>query len=215
MEFLKNQFNRIQQQLGGLSASQRMLAGALVVIMVMTLMGWGTFAGRTEMEVLLDQPMQADEIATITTHLEARGIAAKVVGDRIQVPSEKRIEALADLVFNQLMPADTKNGFDDMFSKVSPFASNQTQQQMFLSAKQAVLGQIIRHFPRVSAASVIIDPSYERGLGGAEPRATVNIKLRSSEKPDQHLFAAAADLLAGAVARLDRSQVHVIVDGAS
>src|SRR5205814_1906374 len=129
--------------------------------------------------------------------------------------SERRMEALADLVFNQLMPADTKNGLDDILSKMSPFASNQTQNQMFLSAKQAVLGQIIRHFPRVSHASVLIDPSYERGLGGAEPRATVNIQLRSSEKPDQRLIDAAADLLAGAVAHLDRSQVHVIVDGAS
>ena len=44
MDFLKTQLARIQQQLGGLTASQRMLSGTLVVIMVMTLYWWTRYA---------------------------------------------------------------------------------------------------------------------------------------------------------------------------
>ena len=55
MDFLKSQLDRIQQQLAGLNASQKMLTGSLIVIMVMTLFYWGRYAGSPEMEPLLDQ----------------------------------------------------------------------------------------------------------------------------------------------------------------
>ena len=38
MDFLKVQFNRIQEQLAGLTATQKMLVFSLLTIMVMTLL---------------------------------------------------------------------------------------------------------------------------------------------------------------------------------
>ena len=54
MDVLKKQFDRIQQQLSGLSASQKMLTASLVAIMVMTFLWWGHYAGSSEMEPVVN-----------------------------------------------------------------------------------------------------------------------------------------------------------------
>ena len=74
MEFLKSQLARVQEQFSHLTASQKMLAAALVVITVMTLYWWTTFAGKAEMEVLFDQPMSSDQIAQAIAQLRAANI---------------------------------------------------------------------------------------------------------------------------------------------
>src|SRR6266513_4164513 len=85
MEFLKTQFARVQEQFSHLTASQKMLAAALVFITVMTLYWWTTFAGKADMEVLFDQPMSADEINKAVVQLTAAGIDCQAVGDRLHV----------------------------------------------------------------------------------------------------------------------------------
>ena len=65
MDFVKNQIQRIQQQLAGLTASQRMLTAALVVIMVMTLLYWGRTAGTAEMTPLLEQSFTQNDLGAI------------------------------------------------------------------------------------------------------------------------------------------------------
>ena len=50
MDLLKKQLEKIQQQLTGLSASQKMLTASLVAIMVMTFVFWGRYASNSEME---------------------------------------------------------------------------------------------------------------------------------------------------------------------
>src|SRR5688572_6455901 len=65
MDFVKSQFDRIQQQLNGLTPSQKMLTGTLVTIMVMTLVWWGKYAGQPEMAPLLSQPLTDAEVSRI------------------------------------------------------------------------------------------------------------------------------------------------------
>src|SRR5207245_2623092 len=73
MEFLKTQLARVQEQFAQLTASQKMLAAALVVITVMSLYHWTTFAGKSEMEALFNAPMGADQTAAAVRHLQGRG----------------------------------------------------------------------------------------------------------------------------------------------
>src|SRR2546421_325471 len=46
MDFLKSQSGRLQQQFAQLTASQKMLSVSLVIIMAMTLVWWGRYAGQ-------------------------------------------------------------------------------------------------------------------------------------------------------------------------
>src|SRR5690349_14794081 len=103
MDFVKNQFQRIQQQLTGLTASQKMLTGALVAIMVMTLLYWGRYAGTAELEPLLEQDFDQPTVARITEQLQRKSINYKVEGNRVLVASDRKMEALADLFYTRTL----------------------------------------------------------------------------------------------------------------
>lgn len=214
MDFLKAQIDRIQQQLAGLTASQRMLTGALVVIMVMTLVWLGKYAGAPEMTPLLEQSLQPDEIGRINSYLESKGISTVVTGDKLMVPKDRQYAILADLGYAQMLPRDTKTGFDFIAKNMSTWDSQQQTDRMWNEAKQLTLAQIIRGFPDVTNAQVIIDPTSKRPLGGeVKPTASININMRSGAKPDKKLIYAAADLVCGSQANLSRGSINVIIDG--
>jgi flagellar biosynthesis/type III secretory pathway M-ring protein FliF/YscJ len=220
MDFLKNQAAKIREQLAGLTPSQRMLAGSLAVIMVMTLMWWTRYAGTSEMEDLYAQDLSAEDLARISSELESHGIAKKVVGNRIQVAPERKLEAQGMLSFNQAGPHDTSSGFDEIYNKMnSPWNPSDTQAVMFNRAKEATLAQIMREWPGVRDARVVINNAQRRVFGEASvmPSATVSLKLKGSgEKPTtKRLIEASADTVAGAVSGMLRSKVNVIIDGAS
>ncbi len=220
MDFLKNQAAKIREQLAGLTASQRMLAGSLAVIMVMTLMWWTRYAGTSEMEDLYSQDLTAEEMASVSTSLDTHAIAKKVVGNRIQVASERKMEALSMVQFDQAGPRDTSGGFDEIITKMnSPWNTDMTQTVMFNRAKEATLAQIMREWPGVRDARIVINNAQRRAFGEASvmPTATVNLKMKTSgEKPaTKRLIEAAADTVAGAVSGMIRSKVNVIIDGAS
>ncbi|MCC6424119.1 MAG: hypothetical protein IT447_11625 [Phycisphaerales bacterium] len=218
MDVIKSQLLRIQQQLSGLSASQKMLVAALVTIMVMTMLYWARYAGTAEMEALLDQPFTADEISRVTTKLASRGIRYQVNGDRVMVPTDRKYEALADLSYEQLLPRNTETGFDIIAKQINAFMPNSQVQAMYIQAKQITLAKVIGNYPGVSSATVLIDPKDEVRLGknSISPTAMVTIQTRSGERFDvKRLVVASADAVVGAQAGLQRKNITVIVDGRS
>jgi flagellar biosynthesis/type III secretory pathway M-ring protein FliF/YscJ len=219
MDFVKVQFEKIKEQLGGLNSSQRMLAGSLAVIMVMTLLWWSRYAGTAEMEDLLGQDFTGEDLSKVTLLLDSKGIPRKVNGARVQVPADRRMEALALLTYEQIGPSDTSAGFDDIIAKMdSPWNTQVKQDEMFKRAKETTLAQVMREWPGVRDARVVINAAQKRAFGEADvsPSATVNLRMkRAGEKPGKQLIGAAADTVAGAVAGMDRTRVNVIVDGAS
>ncbi len=213
MDFLKNQLDRIQQQLAGLNASQKMLTGTLVAIMIVTLIWWGRFASEPEMMPLLDMPMAAEDLARIPDHLRAKGIPATVIGDKIYVPAKQHRHALADLTYARMLPKNTSAAFDRILNQMTMFDSPSKQQALWNEAKQAKLSEIISALEGVADATVIIDSSQRRGLNRAsEPRAMINITMRPGYNPTQHLVNAAADLVAGAQHGLRTSEIRVVID---
>lgn len=214
MDFVKSQLARIQQQLQGLSASQKMLSGTLVAIMVMTLFYWSRYASEPEMVPVTVQALSTDQIAPITTQLSAKGVKYRVEGDRVLIPSDRRYEVFADLYYQQLVPSDLRNGFDELFKSASPWESPAQQQARVNRAREITAANIISRFPQVASAQVIIDPNAERRIGlSVQPSAAVYISMRPGHKPDKRLVNAAADLISGSVASLPRERVAVVIDG--
>src|SRR3954469_2874852 len=219
MDFLKAQGQKIREQLAGLTPSQRMLAGALAVIMVMTLLWWSRYAATSEMEDLLSQDLSSEDVSRIGMLLDAHKIPRQMNGSRIQVPAERRIEAVGLVTFEQIGPRDTSAGFDEVIAKMnSPWNTDRTQDVMFNRAKEATLAQFMREWPGVRDARVVINNAARRAFGEASvaPSATVNLKMKNvGDKPGKKLIDAAANTLVGAVSGMTRSKVTVIVDGAS
>src|SRR6476661_1906744 len=106
MDALKAQLAKIQQQLGGLTASQKMLTASLAAIMVMTLLWWGRYASTADMVAVLDQPTRPEDVTRIKTKLTSVGIDSRVDGDRVMVPADKKDEAVATLAFEGMLPVD-------------------------------------------------------------------------------------------------------------
>lgn len=216
MELLKSYASRVGQQLGQLSVTQKMLAACLVVIIVMTVLYSGQFAMQPEMVPVLDQAFAQDDVARVTAQLVSRNINYKVQGDRILIPAERRFEVLADLGYSQLLPRDTKSGFDEIAKQMNPFMPDSTNRVMWNRAKELSLAAVIRNFPNVANAVVIIDPTNEHRIGQpVQPTATVNITMRNGIKPGRQLINAAADVLVGSQASLARGRITVIADGVS
>ncbi len=215
MDLLKTQLDRIQKQLASLSASQKMLTAALVAIMVMTLVWWGRYAGEAEMEPVLNQSMSQEELASAVQELGARGIRYTTTGDRLLVPADRKIEAYAALSYSHAMPRDTKTGFEDMVSKMTPWDPVDKSQIMFNRGKEVMLAQIIRKFPHVTDAEVMIAFNSERHIEGSiQPSATITLTVPPDSTGGQKLVDAAADAVQGAVSGLSRSKIKVVVNGA-
>src|SRR5438874_3741456 len=187
MEVLKKQLEKIQQQLGGLSASQKMLTASLVAIMVMTLLYWTKYAGTAEMVEVGGPALTAEQLGPVRTKLRAEGIEFQISGDnKVLVPADKQFTAVALLGQDQLLPRDAGGGFEDVFSKLSPFSSETNNQKMFVSALQAKLEALFRRMKDVADASVFIDPTMKPGVETSiEPSASVWIHMRAGATPEK------------------------------
>lgn len=216
MDSIKSRITQVQQQLNGLNASQKMLTVSLIVIMAITLLWWGRYAARPEMEPVLNQAFSDENITRITAQLASKRIPYRVSGDKVLIPADRKFEVLADLSYAQLLPRDTRSGFDEIAAKMNPFNSSEQNKVMWNRAKEITLAQVIRNFPKVSSAVVIIDPTQTRHIENSVlPSATINISMRDGEKPRKELIEAAVDVVAGAQSGLSRGRINVIVDGVS
>ena len=218
MDFLKAQLARIQQQLGGLSATQKMLVVSLLTIMVMTLVLWSHWAAEPEMSPLLDQSLSTEDVGLITANLEGREIPHEVVGDRVMVPADRKMEVLAALGYSNALPRDFDKGFDQIVKEMNWLDPPDKTEQMFLRAREQTLSSMIRRWPGVADAEVVIDPSVDRHIGDndVQPVATVTITTgRNSKIGSRQLAESAADVVCGAQAGLERSHVNVIIDSVS
>jgi flagellar M-ring protein FliF len=219
MDFLKAQFNRIQEQLSGLTATQKMLVVSLLTIMVMTLLWWSRWAAEPEMSPLLDtQTLSTEDIGQISANLDAQGIPHEVINNSVYVPADRKIEIMAVLGYSNALPKNFEDGFDSIVKEMNWLDPPDKTQEMFLRAKEQTLKSIIRRMPGVSDAEVVIDASQERHLDDTDvqPVATVMITTDRNNKMDPHRLAeVAADMVSGAKAGLQRSSVRVAVDGQS
>ncbi|HVT89470.1 MAG TPA: flagellar M-ring protein FliF C-terminal domain-containing protein [Tepidisphaeraceae bacterium] len=215
MDTLKAQWLRIQQQLSGLTASQKMLTASLVAIMVMTVLWWARFAGTAEMTPLLDQSLPPADVGQVQSALLSHGINSTIVGDRIMVPTDRRFEALATLAYNNGLPSNLYAAWDEMVKQMSPWDSTSKTASLQIHMKERLLGDMLATLPGVKRAIVTVNATNERRVGGSiEPSASVLI-ASNGDINSSKLVTAAAATVSSAIAGLTRSHVSVVIDGAS
>jgi flagellar biosynthesis/type III secretory pathway M-ring protein FliF/YscJ len=214
MDF-RQQLNRISEQLGGLSASQKMLTVCLVAIMMITLVWWGRYAATPEMVPVLDRSISGAEMSSVKAVLQGAGIAPRVVNDRILVPAEKHVEALAALTYAKALPHDSVDAWDEIVKQSSPWETAEKTSAMFNRAKEKVLSQVIRSWTGIASAQVLINPVTQRRIGGGgnlDASASVILQARPDAEV-RHLVDAAAATVANSVSGLKVANVSVVVNG--
>ena len=220
MDFLKAQFTRIQEQLSGLTATQKMLVVSLLTIMVMTLLWWSHWAAEPEMSSLLDpRPFPRRHRPDFRQISMPRRIPHQVINNSIYVPADRKLEIMAVLGYSNALPEIFEDGFDSIVKEMNWLDPPDKTQEMFL--------------PRQGADADIDHPAIARRLrcGGChrrhrqsadiddndvQPVATVMLTTNRNNKMDSHRLAeVAADMVCGAKAGLQRSSVNVAIDGQS
>ncbi|MBI1369508.1 MAG: hypothetical protein GC162_12750 [Planctomycetes bacterium] len=212
MDFVRRWMTQIHARMLELTLSQKMLIITLAVVIPMLLWMMFQWAASPEMVPVLDQALDAPRQARITATLDGRGITYKLVGDRIFVPREKQLMVLATLQMQQALPDDTTQGFEKLVvDNQSWWKSSEQNRQVYNIAKQNVLAQVLRAYPWVRDATVIISPPQDTGFGATHqrPTAAVNLVLEGGAM-DQKKVDAVAGLVSGAVAEMRPEDVNVI-----
>jgi len=219
MDFLKAQFIRIQEQLAGLTATQKMLVFSLLTIMVMTLLWWSRWAGEPEMSPLLDnQTLSTEDIGQISANLDAQGIPHEVINNTVYVPADRKLEIMAVLGYSNALPRNFEDGFDSIVKEMNWLDPPDKTAEMFLRAKEQTLKSMIRRWPGVADAEVVIDATEKSDLDDTDvkPVATVAITTdRNGHANPRTMAEAAADMVCGSKAGLARGNIRVAVDGIS
>ncbi|HEY1685853.1 MAG TPA: hypothetical protein VGG19_13900 [Tepidisphaeraceae bacterium] len=216
MNLVRTQFDRIQAQLLALTPSQKMLTASLLTIMVMTLFYWVHYAASPEYLPVLDQSLSTEDVGRISNYLRSHDYDVKVSSDRVLVPAERQMQAVAELTEAQQMPQNITDGFDSMVKIMNPFDADDKSDEMWKHATEITVSGIISRWQGVTNASVVIDKTMKQGMSiedSIQPSAAVNITTRDPGKTDRHLADSAQRFLTGAVAGLDAANVHVIING--
>ncbi len=212
MDQVRQVMANIQEQVGKMTASQKLLLASLTVIAVMTLF---LVTQYTAKPALVDL-MAADGQNQTVQALQSGGFDAKVVDGRLVIPAAQQRYALSYLAEAGQLPGDTTLLFNNLIESQDWKASNAQHRQQLHIALQNELSRIISNFSGINKASVILDVPQASGLGRASraPTASVTLFTRSGGSVSQSTVDAAARTVSGAVSGLVPANVQVI-DGST
>ncbi|MFK7883100.1 MAG: flagellar M-ring protein FliF C-terminal domain-containing protein [Phycisphaerales bacterium] len=207
MEQIRRASANIQQSMGQLGPTQKLLFGSFAVIALMTLFLVSQYAGKPDMVDFMAQGSDSQLVGT----LQAAGIKAVSENGRVMVPSGTERAALAHLGSEGLLPGDTTILFNNLISSQDWKASREQHRQQAVIALQNELSRVISQVRGIREATVIIDAPESSGLGRAvrQPSASVTVFSANGGAIRQQTVDAIASMVAGAKAGLDPSRVQV------
>jgi flagellar M-ring protein FliF len=199
----------IASHVGGLPTTAKLLIGALMVILVLSLLVVAQFAGRPSM-VALPIDMGPEARAAALSSLERAGIPHEESGGKLLVPADQKFTALAQLN-EQSVISGPEIDFDALVRQESPFITREQSRRRWQIAKMNVLSALISRFEGIEKATVMADQPERQGFGEAHvaPTASVNVVPRG-EGLTQSQVEAIANLVAGAQPGLKAADVKVI-----
>lgn len=213
MDFIKKYLATIRAQLMGLTLSQKILIGLLILVMVVTIFYVVASSAKPDMVVLIPQSMTAEEINRVEMYLKGK-YAYQTKGDSIMVPAEKAYAIRGELFAAQALPKDTTAAFTALVAANSMFETDGQQGRKWNLAMQETLTKMLRYFPYIDDGTVIISRGEKSGLGrdSIPSSASVAVKVRNNEGLTGTQVVAIVDMIRGSVPGLKREDVH-ITDG--
>lgn len=202
-------FQSIGQHLGALPATARLLIGALMVILVLSLFLVAQLTGRASMVPLpIELGPEARDAAL--SYLERSNIHFEERDGRLLVPADQKFTVLAQLTDHEVITGDQIN-FDSLIEQDSPFLTRDQNRKRWLVAKMNVLSAMISRIRGIQRATVVIDQPDRLGFGKSHlsPSASVNV-IPSGSGLTAEQVEAIAHLVAGAHPGLKAQDVQVI-----
>jgi flagellar biosynthesis/type III secretory pathway M-ring protein FliF/YscJ len=210
-ERLRQLVHTVQTQLGLLTVSQRVAIGlcaAIVVGSLMWLMQWTT---APELVPLVGHDFTYEELNAAEEALRAAGVTHRVQGMRLYVREPDHANVKRILYSAQALPQERLFDMEAVIKDPNPFQSPEARSYAQNYAKGNELAKIIATYPAVRKASVLINPSSKRRLGGESdvPTASVVVGLAPGRDLTPEMVEGFAKLVSGAVAGLKPHNVNV------
>ncbi|MEM7227927.1 MAG: hypothetical protein AAF432_03845 [Planctomycetota bacterium] len=209
MAQFKPKYAAVVKQLQGMSMNARLLIGALVVILALSLILVADYAGRPDL-VPLAVDLNPDSRAEVVNFLRTRQIRYREEAGDLMVPIEERYTVLSELQNGQMISSDQID-FDQLVQQDSPFMSRWQNQKRWLVAKMNVVGHVVSGMKGIRRATVLIDvPEYAPGIGRSyvAPSASVSVETDGTTL-SQDTVDAIARMVAGAHAQLTVENVAI------
>lgn len=215
MDFLKVQLQRIREQLGGLTNSQRIAIGLSLALALAGAYGMINWAGSARWTPVLDQPLTPEQIRRISTALLAAQIEVREDVDRVLIKGDAnaRRRAQAVLAQSDALPRDTSMSYQKLISEQSPFTSRRRAQWRELRGLESELARTLRDFTGVKEARVLLTKAERRSYlsRGQRSSAAVNLTMEGDRGISKKLVTSIAHFVAGAVGL--KVQEVTITDG--
>lgn len=216
MDFVNQLIKQLAEHFRSLTLSQRLVYILLVVLIVISGVWTVVWTAQPEMVPLLDQSFSDAQIARIENLLDMWDITYKVEGGRVYVRRVDQNRLLARLQLAGALPMDTSEGWRKLILEADMWLPADDRAKRWQLAREQRLADVIRMMDGVLQAQVIVNTGSKRLLSGgpsSDPSASVYIKMQPGFKPSRNLVDAVADLVSGAVDRLERDRVKIIIDG--
>jgi len=212
MQILRNYVEQIRKLLGGMSVAAKMAVGLLMVVIVAMVALLIAYGGRPDMVAVFKAPLSGEDLGAAEHILRREDIEVEVNNGQLMVPAEKREAAYAALAFEAILPADSVSEFEQLAREPSMWRTESQDRRLWHQAKQSKLSQLIGMFPPVTKAQAIVEAGQPKKLGtpAVSATASVHVTLKRGESMSTKLRAAIADLVAGSVPGMDRSNVRIV-----
>jgi len=214
MALLRNTTDQIKALLGNMTFSQKMLIGALLVIIAGSVAWMMNYAGKPELVAVINQQFEPAMLARQAAALKAAGIKSQVKDGKVVVAQGDQEQALAVLAFNgELAGQDISFGFQQVVNDSNIWRSESEKDRMWKVATENELARVMKLFPDVQDAKVIVDRPDKLTFGrksDALGSAAVHLRLKAGAGIDKKMITAVADLVSGAVREVPRDRVKLI-----
>ncbi|MEO1128907.1 MAG: hypothetical protein AAFX05_04265 [Planctomycetota bacterium] len=211
MDQLRRVLETIRTQLGGLTSSQKLLIGSLMVILVMTLFVVQQYTGRPSMVPLLTAGYGPEEQREAAQFLQGSGMSHQVREDGVvMVPTGTRSHVLAQMSQTPgALPSDTSLLFKDLAAQQSWTKSDRQNQQLEDIALQNEVSAVLRNWRGIRDATVLIDVPDTSVLGRPRRAPTAAVSVESEGSLNQDTVDAIAAFVAGTRAGLEPARVRI------
>ncbi len=213
MDFLRKYLNTIRAQLAGLSISQKLTIGLLIVIIAGTIYFSVVSSAKPDMVTLIPQSLSAEEINRAEMALKGK-YEYQVQGDKILVPADKAYEIRGELFAEQALPKDTSTAFAALVRDSNLLETDGMSTRRWNVALGDTLGSTLESFPYIQQATVIIGMGERPTLGRDQipTSATVTVKTRGGEELSAQKVMAIISTIQGAVPGIKPENIH-LTDG--
>ena len=207
MDFAKRMWSQIGAQLEGVPVQTKALIAMSIALLLVVGIVMMMYAGAEEMTPFT--PAGTDSAQSLA-RLQSAGIEAKIDNGMILIDPDQLPQAYMVLQQDGLLGDDASSVFDRMFDAQSPWETDKRDQQRWVIARSRFLSAAATAIQGVKAANIMYDPGQD-GIGKRHVRASASATITTDQGPvTTELADAVANLIVGAVARLDVTDVKVI-----